>query len=533
MLNPKHVIGLLGTSLDRSAGPDRWNRWRPSVAVCQQEDLLVSHFTLLYPPSHEKLSQQVAADITAISHETTVKRVQLELKDPWDLAEVYGALYDWSREQTFDTETIDYLLHITTGTHVQQICLFLLNEAHYLPGQLLQTGPPPGSGPDNQPSGTYGVIDLDLSKYDRLASRFEKESLESQDFLKSGIATKNPAFNHLIERIETVVLRSTAPMLLTGATGAGKSQLAKRVYELRQQRRDLQGAFVEVNCATLRGDTAMSTLFGHVKGAFTGAQRDRPGLLREAHGGLLFLDEIGELGLDEQAMLLRALEEKVFLPMGGDRPVKSNFQLIAGTNRDLRKRVHEGHFREDLLARINLWHFELPSLADRREDLEPNIAYELKLFAQREDREVTFNKEARARFLNFARSQEATWNANFRDLNAAVTRMATLAPRGRISVDDVDEEIQRLQTDWHEPQAEDSREALCRRVLSNERFEETDPFDRVQLGYVIEVCRQSRTLSEAGRRLFAISRQKRDNPNDADRLRKYLARHDLDWKAIV
>lgn len=170
-------------------------------------------------------------------------------------------------------------------------------------------------------------------------------------------------------------------MLLTGATGAGKSQLAKRVDELRQQRRDLRGAFVEVNCATWRGDTVMSTLFGHVKGAFTSAQRDRPGLLREANGGLLLLDEIGQLGLGEQAMLLRALEEKVFLPLGGDRPVKSRFQLIAGTNRGLRECVRAGQFREDLLTRINLWHFEPPSLADRREDIELNADYELKLFA--------------------------------------------------------------------------------------------------------------------------------------------------------
>src|SRR5215213_7674940 len=111
----------------------------------------------------------------------------------------------------------------------------------------------------------------------------------------------------------------------------------------------------------------MSALFGHVKGSFTGAVRDRSGLLRTAHGGLLFLDEIGELGLDEQAMLLRALEEKVFLPLGSDREVRSDFQLIAGTNRDLGARVREGRFRDDLLARINLWTFSLPGLAERRE----------------------------------------------------------------------------------------------------------------------------------------------------------------------
>ena len=146
---------------------------------------------------------------------------------------------------------------------------------------------------------------------------------------------------------------------------------------------------------------------------------------------------------------------------------------------------------------------------------------------------MTFNKEGKVGFLKFARSPEATWNANFRDLNAAVTRITTLAPRGRISVDDVDEDIERLQADWHKPKAEDSREVLCSSVLGDKCFEEIDPCDRVQSGDVVEVCRQSRTLSEAGRRLFAVSRQKRENPNDADRLRKYLARHDFDWKAIA
>ena len=130
-------------------------------------------------------------------------------------------------------------------------------------------------------------------------------------------------------------MRSASPILLLGPTGAGKSLLARRIYELKKSRRLVKGPFVEVNCATVRGDAAMSALFGHVKGAFTGAVRDRPGLLLSADDGVLFLDEIGELGLDEQAMLLRALEEKRFLPLGGDQEVSSDFQLIAGTNRDL------------------------------------------------------------------------------------------------------------------------------------------------------------------------------------------------------
>ena len=134
--------------------------------------------------------------------------------------------------------------------------------------------------------------------------------------------------------------------------------------------------------------------------------------------------------------------------MGSDREVGSDFQLLAGTNRDLRQAVAEGGFREDLLARIDLWTFALPGLAERREDLEPNLDYELELQSRSLNRRVRLNREARQRFLRFAESPEATWNANFRDLNAAVVRMATLSDSGRIGVEVVDDEIGRLRDAW-------------------------------------------------------------------------------------
>src|SRR6185503_17213673 len=200
----------------------------------------------------------------------------------------------------------------------------------------------------------------------------------------------NASFNAIVERLDRVTVRSAAPILLLGPTGAGKSLMARRIYELKKTRRLMNGPFVEVNCATVRGDAAMSALFGHVKGAFTGAVRDRPGLLLSANDGVLFLDEVGELGVEEQAMLLRALEEKRFLPLGSDREVSSDFQLIAGTNRDLAEAVKTGRFRDDLLARINLWTFGIPGLADRREDIEPNLDYELEQFRRRAGTAVAF-----------------------------------------------------------------------------------------------------------------------------------------------
>jgi len=524
-MNKGVVFGLLGPTLDRGSGPKRWEHWRPTVSVCQHEDLLVDRVELLHQAKFEDLAKQVEADILSVSPETTVNRQLIEFDDAWDFDEVYGALHDFARGYPFDLENEEYLLHITTGTHVAQICLFLLAESRHYPAQLLQTSPPrKGRGGP----GSYSVIDLDLSKYDRIAQRFQQETLEGLSFLKAGIETQDKNYNRLIEQIEHVAIHSTQPILLTGPTGAGKSQLAKRIFELKHQRRQVTGRFVEVNCATLRGDGSMSTLFGHKKGAFTGATSDRKGLLREADDGLLFLDEVGELGLDEQAMLLRAIEEQRFMPLGGDQDVSSSFQLICGTNRNLVKDVAEGTFREDLLARINLWAYRLPGLAERRVDIEPNLQFELDRIAQETGTQVRFNKEARVRFMRFAMASDTPWSANFRDLAAAVTRMATLAPAGRIGVAQVEEEIARLKNTWRQTDETDEQR-LVEEVLGDT---EVDLFDQVQLAKVIEVCRSSRSLSEAGRRLFQASREQRKSINDADRLRKYLAKFGLKWSSF-
>src|SRR5258708_22052215 len=353
---PVVVIGLVGTTLDVGRHPDRWQNWRPAVSICRQPDVIVSRFELLHGNAEAGLAELVRRDIASVSPETSVVLHPVQFGDPWDFEQVYETLFAFARNYQFDTDSEDYLIHITTGTHVAQICLFLLTESRHLPGRLLQ------SSPDRQRGGPgeIKIIDLDLSKYDRIASRFHQEQEAGVSFLKGGIETRNRSFNQLIDRIERVAIATRDPLLLMGPTGAGKSRLARRIYELKKSRHTIKGSFVDVNCATLRGEGAMSALFGHVKGAFTGAAQERAGLLRTANQGVLFLDEVGELGLDEQAMLLRALEEKTFLPLGSDEEAHSEFQLIAGTNRDLFAAVHQGRFREDLLARINLWTFSLP-----------------------------------------------------------------------------------------------------------------------------------------------------------------------------
>lgn len=526
------VLGFLGSQLDAGQGAGRWEKWRPTVSLVQHQDTLVHRLELLHVPKHEALAKAVQRDIAAVSPETEVRLVSLDIADPWDFGEVYGALYDWVLRYPFDSDREQYWAHITTGTHVAQICLFLLVESRFLPGVLLQTAPPKKQI-RNDP-GSFALIDLDLSRYDALAQRFEQEQRDALAFLKNGIATRNKGFNALIEEIERVAIRSRAPILLTGPTGAGKSHLARRMFELKKSRHQVSGEFVEVNCATLRGDGAASTLFGHKKGAFTGAAADRAGLLRAAHDGVLFLDEIGELGADEQAMLLKAVEEKRFFPMGSDREVSSDFQLIVGTNRDLRVDVAQGRFREDLYARINLWSYTLPGLSQRTEDLEPNIEHLLSKAGVELGRAVRFNAEAKTNYMRFAQSADALWSGNFRDLSASVTRLATLADGGRITTGQVEAEIQRLRWLWQRSEREPQHgEVELGTLLPEERLQELDYFDRVQLEAVVKVCRDSRTLSDAGRKLFDRSRTQRTVVNDADRLRKYLHKHGLSWETIA
>jgi transcriptional regulatory protein RtcR len=530
------VYGAIGTVLDRGAQEKRWQRWRPTVAAGLHPALAADRLELLisHGEASAQLGQQVLADLAERRPGLQVRLHTLPPTPLWDLEAVYDVLAEHAAGMAFDEERHDVLAHVTTGTHIMQICMYLLVESRILPGRLLQTNP----NRSDPVLGGFDIIDLNLGRYDRLHRRFEAARREATGLLKDGIETRNAAFNQLIDEIEQVAGRSSAPVLIWGPTGAGKSQLARRIYALKRARGRVKGSFVELNCATLRGDAAMSALFGHTKGAFTGALSERAGLLRAANDGLLFLDEIGELGLDEQAMLLRAIEDGRFLPVGADREVESRFQLLAGTNRDLLARVREGRFREDLLARIHTWTFRLPGLVERPEDIEPNLDHELARQGAALGRRLSMSREARAAYLRFALGPGAPWSGNFRDLGASVQRMATLAEGGRVDEAAVAAELRRLSASWG-PAApapavieDDVAERLLDALLSAEQRAALDPFDAVQLGYTLRVCRGAESLSAAGRTLFSASRLQRASTNDADRLRKYLGRWGLRFEQI-
>ncbi len=514
------VIGFLGTQLDRG----KRRGWRPTVDLCRVDGFPVDRLELIHDRNFSRLARQVKRDIEHISADTEVLLHQMDMDNPWDLEEVYAKLFDFAQSYGFDEDRERYHIHLTTGTHVGQICWFLLSESRHIPAALIQTGPPRGE----ETVGTLDIIDLDLSRYDAVQQRFDQQTREFGELLKGGIETKNAQYNALIERVEQVAGVSDAPILLLGESGTGKSELAQRIFELKLQRRRVKGRLVQVNCATLRGGAAIATLFGQRRSHTGQPGTERAGLLREADGGVLFLDEIDGLGLEEQALLLHAVEAGRYYPLGSDSEVTSRFQVIAGASRDLAALAAEGKFRFDLLSRLNLWTFRLPALRERPEDLDANLRFELARAEKTLGMRVGFNADAAEAWLRFAKAPSTPWPGNFRDFSGAVLRLCALAPRGRITRAQVEDEITTLTRRWRAADPDTDTKLVAEFV-----DRPVDPFDAAQLAQVIRTCQTSTSISDAGRRLFAVSRQERASRNDADRLRKYLGKFDLFWSDLA
>lgn len=214
------------------------------------------------------------------------------------------------------------------------------------------------------------------------------------------------------------IAQSNLPLLLRGETGSGKEVLARKVHALSLRYR---APFVAVNCGALTPSLLESTLFGVRKGAFTGATRDSPGLVRSAQGGTLFLDEIGELPLDSQTRLLRVLQEKSVLPVGAEREVAVDFRLMVATHRNLELMVKQGLFREDLFHRIHVFPFHIPPLRERRGEI-PLLAKEIwKSLGESWSYHMEENLDILLRYV---------WPGNVREMRSVLERYSVLQPLG-------------------------------------------------------------------------------------------------------
>ncbi len=208
-------------------------------------------------------------------------------------------------------------------------------------------------------------------------------------------------------------------VLLLGETGTGKEIFAQAIHQGSKRSGKL---FMALNCSAFTKELLESEIFGHKAGAFTGATRDKRGLIEEANGGTLFLDEIGEMQIDLQSKLLRVLETSEFIKVGDTKPTKVNVRIIAATNRDLKEEIKEGKFREDLYYRLNVFAIKLPSLKERKEDIPVLAENFLKLSSEKTNKRITgMSKEF------IARLQQQEWKGNIRELKNVIERAVILA----------------------------------------------------------------------------------------------------------
>lgn len=237
-----------------------------------------------------------------------------------------------------------------------------------------------------------------------------------------------------MERVLDTVRRvadTEATVLLTGESGTGKELVARAIHSLSSRK---SAPFIPINCAAIPRDLLESELFGHVKGAFTGAIKDRPGKFQLADGGTLFLDEVGELPLELQPKLLRALQERIVEPLGGGKAQKLDVRVVAATNLNMEEALEKGSFREDLYYRLSVIPVHLPALRERKDD----IPLLLRFFAAKlGSPDLTFDRQALDQLVAYS------WPGNVRELENTVERLLILCRSDRITLEDLPEKIQR------------------------------------------------------------------------------------------
>ena len=255
----------------------------------------------------------------------------------------------------------------------------------------------------------------------QLEQETERLTRKIQTERSTAIVGDSPAIREIVELICTVA-PSDARVLITGANGTGKELVARQLHELSARH---NAPFIEVNCAAIPSELIESELFGHEKGAFTSAVKQRKGKFEQAQGGTLFLDEIGDMSASAQAKVLRALQENRISRVGGEKEIEVNVRVVAATNKDLRAEIAEGNFREDLYHRLAVIPVHVPALNDRRDDVPLLVTHFLKIICEQHGKVLLDVTDEAMTSL-----QSANWTGNIRELRNVVERLVILTPKG-------------------------------------------------------------------------------------------------------
>ncbi len=453
--------------------------WRPSVALAQLHglnenypDLVFSDYYLLWDEHnglHRDIMEAVREDILALDGHPTLHIENPGITQPFDVQNVYKNLFTYLSKKEFQDPETKYYVNCTNGTTQIRNCLFLFTQTGHIRAMRIEPtpwdnhkqrdkkkNPAKGYTQDGHRTakGSYTLDDpREFSK--AYASINADNAQKTLDILQRGVITENPSQLSQLNRIATIIDRIKAiagpefnefkvkqTILITGETGVGKTHLAENMANALGIKAD---KFIALNCATICGadpNIPRVELFGSTG---IGNVEKKDGALLKANRGMLFLDEIGELSPEMQAMLLTALDTGTFIPLSGDpaHPLKSTFYLVCGTNRPLEQFVKEGRFRRDLFNRINAWHFKLLPLREHREDIILNVKTLIsKIGEECGKKDLSFTPEAKAKFREFAQNPQIKWYGNFRELNAMVARMAVLSDGLTIELDTVQGEIE-------------------------------------------------------------------------------------------
>ncbi len=317
----------------------------------------------------------------------------------------------------------------------------------------------------------------------------EKENRRLRQQVGGSPLLGNSAAMQRVRRLIEKAAPTDVTILLTGPTGAGKELAARTIHALSSRS---SGPFVTMNCAAIPRDLVESELFGHEKGAFTGAGAQRQGKFELAHGGTLFLDEIADMSLETQAKILRVLEDKTFTRLGGKESITADVRLISATNKDLEKEMEQGSFRADLYYRLKVFEISLPTLAERREDIPLLVDHYIRHFAERHRRPVRGIEPAAMRMLI-----EYDWPGNVRELIHVIEQSLVLAEGDLITAADLPAELLLAADDRTPlPLGESSLSELKERYV--EKFERR---------LILSALAQSGGNISAAARLLKIKRQ--------------------------
>jgi DNA-binding NtrC family response regulator len=424
----------------RTAGKlQRFTQLRPDGAADGPILSFLDHserFDILYLLSSPAIAETGAVD--AIRQELITRHPALNVlfrHVPIDDPRCYDLLYHHVRaicQEAADSHgpEADYNILLSPGTP-QMHAIWVLLCKTWFPGYT------PWQGSDQPGRSRAEVVHIPFNiEADIIEPTRREATATPPDLGSTGYIYQSEKTGQMLERLLRAARRTDLPILILGERGTGKELLARIAHE-RSQRAN--GPFVALNCGGLPEQLADNELFGHKRGAFTGADRDRPGLFEAAQGGTIFLDEIGNLALGTQAKLLRVLQEKHVRRLGANSEIVVDFRLVAATNCDVRAMVAEGQFQADLYDRLNGVTIQVPPLRERPDDIAPLIDHFLKLANEK----TTPQKMRRVRLAPGARASllRHTWPGNVRELGFTIERLAAISDNQTINSKDIEDAL--------------------------------------------------------------------------------------------